>query len=264
MAAVVFIHGLNTFGDDRLHLGPATFGLMHENIERAFLSREIDFLPLTGLGAGSPDELAERALGALEKIRYFDGRGEFHLLGQSIGGLVCRALATRSELKGRVRTIFTLGTPHRGTEAARLGIELRQRHPLISRVFAATGYDTGKRAHVFKNFLPEVIDAFNIRYPVEITPPVVSLLCEVPGAKVSWPLLALQKRLRALESERDLRGDGLILSQSQRWGECVGPFALDHLQQLGFFFHLSPLKRRESQAEFSRLIDVIANRLKDP
>jgi pimeloyl-ACP methyl ester carboxylesterase len=264
MACVVFIHGLNTYGDENLHFGPANFGLMHKNIEGLFTERGIDFVPLHGLGAGSPDELADRAVNKIAESRFLDQCDEFYILGQSIGGLVARALAARPELSGRVRSIFTTGTPHHGSDAARFALEFEDRHPLLFRAFKAIGYDVNARSEIFRHYLPENIRVFNERYPVDVGAPVISLICEVSQAMISWPIVPLHWRLRSLQPPQSagaFESDGFILTESQRWGESIGLFELDHMAQLGFFFHLSPTKKRRSQAEFERLIDTMASRI---
>lgn len=44
------------------------------------------------------------------------------LVGHSLGGLVCRAAAGDPRFAGRVAALVTLGTPHHGSELARLGM----------------------------------------------------------------------------------------------------------------------------------------------
>ncbi len=247
MATLVFVHGLNTYGDDDVHIGPLTFGLMHARLERELKTLGHTFVPITSLGHGSPEEQAQRALKQIPSV------SEMHLLGQSTGGLVSRVLAAHADLSPRVRTVITIGTPHGGTNAAEFGLQFHEKYPSLSRLFAFAGYDTRQKAEIFRCFTLEAMSEFNRKYPVLDTYKAVSLICEVDENGLSWPLRFLYKKLHP-ESQKS---DGLIWTESQRWGHQEGPFRLDHFGQLGFFPHLSPSARAQARAEFRRLIMCI-------
>ena len=245
---VVFLHGLNTWGDDDLHLGPLRLGPMHGHLERALAAKDLSILPVPGIGAGSPEEQAEIAIRFLERAGALSGES-FVLLGQSAGGLVARVLSHRKELHGRVRSIVTFGTPHQGADVAAFGLSLEKKHPLLYRALAAFGYDTRKKAETFRHYTPEALVEFNRRYPSLPGMREVCLICEASAADISWPL--------------SLRGalpdsDGFITCASQKRGEAVGPFALDHFAALGYFFHLSSAAKKRAAREFERLVDEIS------
>jgi triacylglycerol lipase len=261
MPTIVFLHGLNTFGDDLLHVGPVTFGMMHDRLLAAFAKRGIEFIPVTALGAGSPEQQAERALRFLQSKRLIDSPTPMHLLGHSTGGLVARVLAASPELKDRIKTVFTLGTPHQGTDAAHFGVAFSERHPVLRRLFAAFGYDTLKKHEIFGHFTPEAMQEFNRRFPLPANMRLVSLLCEVDGDDLSWPLAALQSRLVPAITVGEARSDGFILSKSQLIGERLGPFKLDHFGELGFFFQTRSLARASGRREFDRLVDTLVERV---
>jgi len=64
---------------------------------------------------------AARQLGAtIEAICEQTGYERIHVVGHSMGGLIARYYVQRLGGDARVHTIVTLGTPHRGTHAARL------------------------------------------------------------------------------------------------------------------------------------------------
>ncbi len=64
---------------------------------------------------------AARQLGAtIEAICEQTGYERIHVIGHSMGGLIARYYVQRLDGDGRVHTLVTLGTPHRGTHAARL------------------------------------------------------------------------------------------------------------------------------------------------
>lgn len=252
---IVFIHGLNTYGDDDVHIGPLRFGRMHANIERAFDERGVRVVSLGGLGTGSPVEQAMRASQVL-KSRNLPAR--FHLLGQSTGGLVARVLAASPEWQIRIGTIFTVGTPHAGTLAARFGLEFADHYPALCRLFTMFGYDTRAKGEIFRHFTEDRLAEFNQKFPGTPTVREISVICEVPREKLSWPLAIFHSRLNPTLQP----SDGFIWSASQKRGEQWGPFALDHFSELGFFPHLSAGRRQEARAEFLRMIDAIVRHVK--
>jgi pimeloyl-ACP methyl ester carboxylesterase len=61
------------------------------------------------------------------------------LVGHSLGGLVCRAAAADPRLRGRVAAVVALGSPHGGSELARLGMGPMARGLIPGRVAAEGG-----------------------------------------------------------------------------------------------------------------------------
>ncbi|MBN2496989.1 MAG: alpha/beta fold hydrolase [Deltaproteobacteria bacterium] len=63
-------------------------------------------------------------------LDYLEAAGvkQVDLVGHSMGGLLARLLLEQTELRGRIRSVITLGTPHLGTAVARLafGRNMRQ------------------------------------------------------------------------------------------------------------------------------------------
>ena len=253
MATLVFLHGLNTFGTDDLRIGLMNFGPMHARLEKEFSKRDIDFIGVTGVGSGSPEEQAENASKFLAGSGFLDADRPFIFLGHSAGGLTARALALRPEFKGRVKMVITMGTPHAGAKVAELGLELDRRHPVIFRALAAAGYDTKKKTAIFNHFTPASVAAFNERAPA-ITRE-VTLLCEATRNELSWPYYFSYNQIHPTPG---VKSDGFIESNSQKRGEVIGPFAVDHYGEMGFFFQLSLSARKQAQCEFQRLIDQVA------
>jgi pimeloyl-ACP methyl ester carboxylesterase len=270
MATIVFIHGLNTYGDDELHVGPLKFGAMHARLERALVKTGLSFVALTGLGTGSPEEQAAMAAAQVEKLG--DKIPErFYLLGQSTGGLVARALGARPSYRHRVLGILTLGTPNSGTTAAEFGLKFAERSRGINRLFSFFGYDTREKLLAFKHYTPQAVAALNTRLATFATaelastapltsgdqtqPKELALLCEMARAELSWPLKIFYRQLHP----RGEPSDGFIWSSSQARALGAGPFALDHFGELGFFPHLLPAARRKAETEFARLVQAIFN-----
>lgn len=85
-------------------------GLQHALHARGRATRAVDLgWPLRGVDTYTPNLV--QALEAAPRV---------DVVAHSMGGIVLRAaLRDRPDLRGRVRTVVTLGSPHHGTEAAR-------------------------------------------------------------------------------------------------------------------------------------------------
>lgn len=73
------------------------------------------------LSAGVP-ELAEVLTDAVRTTMARTGHTGVHLVGHSLGGLVVRYAVQRLGLDRVTRSVVTIGTPHRGSRLARLGV----------------------------------------------------------------------------------------------------------------------------------------------
>jgi pimeloyl-ACP methyl ester carboxylesterase len=255
MADLIFIHGLNTYGDHDIHIGPLKFGSMHGRLERAFFERNIKLFSLSGSMTATPLEQAEQIAQQVQSLALGN---RFHLLGQSTGGLVARALALHPELRDRIASVMTIGTPHSGASAAEFGLAFSERHPFLQRFFAVCGYDTTRRLNNFRTFTPKAVEEFCQKLSKQDESSMkqmqVSFICQVEHAQISWPLLALASRLNPDHQP----GDGFISTDSQKFGLTQGPFALDHFGELGFFPHLSRTARAQAALEFNHLIDAVS------
>src|SRR5437868_2413627 len=89
-----------------------------------------------------------------------------HLIGHSMGGLDCRYLTSRLDMKDRVLTVTTLATPHRGSAFADWGIRNLSRY--LRPVFDFLGvprqafYDLTTES--CRKFNEEVTDVPGVRY----------------------------------------------------------------------------------------------------
>lgn len=278
----VFFHGLNTFGDDLLHLGPVTMGRMDRYLAPALREHGVHFVSVEKVGDGSPEVQADWAITWLQKNAPEIGGREISLLGNSIGGLVARALAKRLReqpklLDTSVRKIITWGTPHRGSVAADLPAHLAKKYPYfypkISSGLAKVNYHVERKSSTFNVYSPREMEKFNLAFPIHPTTQEFSLLCSVPAAEVSpyfWALYphlhgtsfaALAKSL-LIGRESFAPSDGFVPNGSQSWGRELGPYRLDHFVQMGFT-ELIPLKSRRNVAklEFQKLVSDLAQLL---
>ena len=252
----MYIHGLNTYGDGLVHLGPFIFGAMKDKWELAMRAQGFDFVSVRGIGYGTLEEQTERAFTFLRDEGVLEKKRDLVFACHSLGGLIGRALVARPEIRERAKGLFTFGTPHGGAHVTDVALTLGEKAPLLQKLLKITGYDVAARRDTFANFTREVIADFDRRHPVPEGLRCVSLLCEARGLEIGWPLVAVYSRLKTIVP--DALGDGFILSSSQRWCETMGPFALDHFAEMGFFFHISPLNRARAKREFDRLTSTVA------
>lgn len=239
MSEFIFLHGLCTYGDDELHVGPARIGRLDRHLVEFFARRQTSLLSVNGIGFGSPEEQAETAL---SQIRSSASR-HLILLGHSMGGLTARALQPRLEEAGHRVDIITWGTPHHGTSAA-----IRNDSQSVRKMADWVGYNLETRAATFKHCTPDALSIFNKRYPFRQESQ-FSLTCDVPLRYTTPLLFALRPRGPS---------DGFINVESQRFGQILDRFQLDHFSALGYSdLHPLPPVRTHSRAEFNRLVELV-------
>ncbi|NUP31786.1 MAG: alpha/beta fold hydrolase [Streptomycetaceae bacterium] len=114
---VVLVHGL---ADNR-----SVFAVLRRALHRQGFSdiHPFDHNPLGGDIRGKAELLDHHIARVCERT----GAPDVHVVGHSLGGLVARYHAQRIDRGAHVRTVVTLGTPHRGTLAA----HLLRAHPLV-------------------------------------------------------------------------------------------------------------------------------------
>jgi hypothetical protein len=278
----VFFHGLNTFGDDLLHLGPVTLGRMDRYLAPALTELGVHLVSVEKVGDGPPESQADWAITWLQKNAPEIRGKEISLLGNSIGGLVARALAKTlrdrpESLDVTVRKIVTWGTPHRGTIAADLPTHLSKKfprlYPQLTAALEKVDYHIDKKTSTFKAYSPLEMERFNLEHPINPDTNEISLLCSVPLAEVSpyfWTLyphlhgtsfIGLAKGLMS-DTQSFAPSDGFVPNGSQSWGQEIGPYRLDHFVQMGFT-ELLPTRNRKNFAklEFRKLVSDIAQLL---
>lgn len=281
-AQVIFLHGLNTYGDDVLHIGPRTFGRMDRELRPELLKLGVEIHSVDGIGRGSPEEQAELVFQwlnqkAIEEV--LSPEKPLILLGNSLGGLVARVVAHHKS-PWHIPLLISWGTPHRGTVAADFSNRMKLQYPAVSKVARAIAagfqYDLDEKDLTFRHYTPKAMDTFNLKYPRLQSPTrEVSLLCRVPLQDVApcfWPLYpyihdhAYWEMARGflfdlidLNKDAHAPSDGFVPVGSQSWGETLGDFRLDHFVQMGFVELLPREAQREhARSQFRDLVKTIA------
>ena len=244
---IVFIPGLNTYGDGRIHFGPLPFGLMHASWEREARARSLEFAALTSIGhAGLPAEF-EHALKRFDALK--SARPAF-FIGHSAGGLVAHAIA--GARPDRVAGVLTVGTPHVGAAIAELAMRLQDRRPLWNRIFRTFGYDVAAKSDAFRHLTPDGVAQFRAQQ-LATDLPAFYAQCEAKGFELGLPFLALHA---AFPEARLASSDGFVSTESQaQRGVRLGAYRLDHFAQLGCFLQIGVAQRTQARREFARLVD---------
>jgi triacylglycerol lipase len=216
---VILVHGL--FGFDRMGIPGARldyFRGIAKHLDTLGCHAHAVKLPR----AASVPERARELANAIIAL----GHPRVDLIAHSMGGLDARYALAHLGLASRVRSLVTVGTPHRGTPIADLATEGAL--GLARRAIAALGVSMTAvdwlTTAALERFNHDVPDAPGVRYA-----------CVVGGirdAATSIPL-AIQPVHAYL---RKIAGanDGLVPMASQYWGETLAEIEADHFAQIGW------------------------------
>jgi hypothetical protein len=169
--------------------------------------------------------IEERGLMIRDQLQRRGGfSGRTLLLAHSQGGLDARYALAALKVSG-VDALVTVGTPHSGSRVAEWAHEQAEKRGFVSR-FLQVGFDYDLGALRFLGeMVPGFIDsrASYFRLPSQVRGASARAVCRT---QCFW-------LLRALSWVFDLGpGDGLVEAESQRWGEDLGEFDLDHLSEV--------------------------------
>lgn len=237
-----------------MRIGPFKVGTMYGPLLKAFQEHQVHFVPLLDMKTGRLQETIERARHLLLNHPQWKHSQTVDFFGHSTGALIARALLQTPEIREKTRSLLSLGAPHLGAEAANHALNLAQKNSQWIQLAKWGGWDWETRQKIIMDLSPESLTKFNEQNPQLTDIHYACLLCSCPPNDLTTPMKGLAKL-----TQQTGETDGLIALKSQKYGESLGPFQLDHLSQIGYF--LSPIqKRRKShQEEFARMITTSIN-----
>jgi triacylglycerol lipase len=145
--------------------------------------------------------------------------GPVHVIGHSMGGLDARYMIARLGMESRVKSLTTIGTPHRGTTFADWGWSRFARLvvPFLRKVGIPYEAFVDLRTDSCRRFNEEVPDVPGVRYFS------VAGVCEKPWLGLEWAFShRIVKRVEGTN-------DGVVSVASAAWGEHAEVWAGDHL-----------------------------------
>ena len=246
---IVYIRGLSGGGTDRLNLGPLPLPIHMTKPWCDFLrTRGAKVFAVEGMGRGLLSEQLGRAGEYLEKKSGELDAG-FHLVGHSAGGLIAWGLAANPLWKDKILSLTTMATPHLGARLAESFLEHYQTSRRL-KLFDKIGYQSEIRARMFKDLTREGIKAFKAEYAIDPNLPVASYCFSIMPDQMTWPIrLAYHLGLQIPGFEND----GFVELESQKIGQSLGHYQLDHLSQIGYHFYLNPRQRAEKLKIFQEV-----------
>ncbi|HEY1549752.1 MAG TPA: alpha/beta fold hydrolase [Kofleriaceae bacterium] len=165
----------------------------------------------------------ERARVLVEAIAALPGE-RFDLIAHSLGGLDARYALAKLGLAERVRSLVTIGTPHRGTPLADLaapGGPLALARKAIKAIGVPLAAIDWLSTAALERFNADVLDAPGVRY--------ACVVGRIAGA-AALPLSAAHAYIKSIAGPND----GLVPVSSQYWGETLAEIDADHFQQIGW------------------------------
>jgi triacylglycerol lipase len=195
--------------------------------------------------------VAERAEQLRDQInRWTDG--PVNVIAHSMGGLDARFLISRLGLAGRVRSLTTVATPHRGSGLADwFRLHFRQRVPLLLALEAF-----GVNVNGFRDCQTDACRAFN-----DHTPDGTGVRYFSFGAAVAPPRITpLLRRGWNILTPLEGDNDGLVSVRSARWGEYLGTLSVDHFAQTPDGLFVRPGENFDALGFYSRLVEDLARR----
>ncbi len=260
METILYLRGLNSQGDDSLRAGGLAFGPMHGPWLKELRRRGYNAVALTGFGAGRLSTQIEKAKKLVRELPEWQ-KNKFYLLGHSTGGLLARALAHELKEEGRIVSVVTMATPHRGSPLVEIAKGFSSRHPLIHRAFCAVNYDINQRLGSFQDLALDAALEFNEKYPDLADVDYASVVFKLERNQMSWPVRLANSLLDEDHKMKD--HDGYVEASSQQWGKLIAEMDVDHLGQTGFSFSLNPLERRRTLLKFGLIADHLARHWQD-
>lgn len=216
---VVLVHGL--FGFDRIGVPGARFDYFRgiaKHLDSIGCHAHAVRLP----PAGSVPARATKLAALIEALPH----DRVDLIAHSLGGLDARYALAHLGLAKRVRSLVTIGTPHRGSPIA----DLVHNSPIkwATRMLKTIGLPIEAVEWLttasLERFNRDVPDVPGVRYACVVGG------MQQPRSVVPLALMAAHAYLRRVAGPND----GLVPIASQYWGETLAEIEADHFAQVGW------------------------------
>ncbi|MBL9013009.1 MAG: hypothetical protein JNL83_02470 [Myxococcales bacterium] len=220
---VILVHGL--FGFDRIGVPGARFdyfrGIARHLQSLGCHAHAVD-LPI----ASSIPARAEKLVAAIEAQNH----ERVDLIAHSLGGLDARYALAKLGLARRVRSLVTVGSPHRGSPIADLMLRgpLDWPRKLVHAVGIPMDAVEWLSTQAMAKFNEEITDVPGVRYACVVGG------IRSPKTRIPLVIRPAQRYLRRTSGAND----GIVPMSSQYWGETLAEIEADHFAQVGWRFSM--------------------------
>ena len=216
---VVLVHGL--FGFDRMGIRGAKLDYFRG------IAKYLETLGCHAHAVKLPRALSvpERARELCDAITAL-GHDRVDLIAHSMGGLDARYALAHLGLAARVRSLVTVGTPHRGTPIADLatGGSLGMARKAIAALGVPLTAIDWLTTAALERFNRETLDVVGVRYA-----------CVVAGIRDATTRIPLAiQPVHAYLRRVAGANDGVVPMASQYWGETLAVIEADHFAEIGW------------------------------
>jgi triacylglycerol lipase len=196
--------------------------------------------------------------------------GWIHIIAHSMGGLDSRVLIARNleglSNPGRIKSLTTVSTPHRGSPVADLvvgprpGDDRRQAYDAITHALGLLGIDTGSLKDLTTQGAAAIPD------PMQTHPLIRYRSCCASGRSHDRPLelstcVAFVPTHSYIQTVTGQENDGMVPLESAKYGELQQPFwQCDHADAIGYNLD-DPLNLGQSQFDHLAAYDAIISQL---
>jgi triacylglycerol lipase len=216
---VVLVHGL--FGFDQIGVPGVKVHYFRGIVEHlASLGCHAHAVRLPRAGS-----VPERAQILVDKISALSHE-RIDIIAHSLGGLDARYALAKLGLARRVRSLVTIGTPHRGSPIADLATEgtLAMARKAIATLGVPLEAIDWLSTAALDRFNRDVQDVPGVRYACVVGG------IRSPSTPISLAIAPAHAYLRRVAGAND----GLVPITSQYWGETLAEIEADHLEQIGW------------------------------
>jgi triacylglycerol lipase len=214
---IVLAHGFSGF--DELHFFGRRFAYFRGVAEHLrSVGAEVYVLRVSPVAS-----IAVRAQQLAEQLQRLPAE-RVNIVAHSMGGLDARYAIAGLGVAQKIASLTTIGTPHRGTPLADLGVSLLSRGGAIERL--------GLSLDAFHDLTTTRMEAFNRE--IEDAPG-VEYGCFVAAARRGVTQVnALLVPAYLFLQRRAGENDGVVPAVSQRWGKIWGEIDVDHWGAVGW------------------------------